>query len=396
MSVVEPVVDEAADANETAEADRPADRFPTWARVLFVFGLLYLFLVGIKALETGIKAFGSDFTDSLFASVSNPVAGLFVGTLATVLVQSSSVTTATIVGLVGAGSLPLELAVPMIMGANIGTTVTNTLASLGFLRRTKEFRLAFAGATMHDFFNLLAVSVMLPLELITGFLTKLSESVAGLMSDMGWGGFGESNSPIKSAVKAPVKLLDNILEGFNASSDVVGIVMLIFGLTMIFLALAYVTRNMRLVMAGRIERSINTVLRKGGGLSAITIGVVMTVMVQSSSITTSVLVPMIAAGVVTLRSAFPITLGANIGTTITAMLASLASESEEGLVIGLVHFFFNTLAVGFFYSIPALRKIPLMLAERLAALAEVRKSIVVVYVVGAFIVVPVVGVLVLQ
>ena len=384
-------------APETADHEtKTSDRFPPWVRVLFVVGLLYAFLVGIKALETGIKAFGSDFTDSLFASVSNPLAGLFVGTLATVLVQSSSVTSATIVGLVGAGSLPLDLAVPMIMGANIGTTVTNTLASLGFLRRTKEFRLAFAGATMHDFFNILAVSIMLPLELMTGFLTKLAERVAHLMAALGWGGFESSNSPIKSAVKAPVKVLDGVLEGFGASSDAVGIMMLVFGLGMIFLALAYVTKNMRLVMAGRIERSINAVLMKGGGLSAMAIGLVMTVMVQSSSITTSVLVPMIAAGVVALRSAFPITLGANIGTTVTAMLASLASESEAGLVIGLVHFFFNVIGVAVVYSIPALREIPLMAAERIATYAEVRKSIVIVYVVGAFIVVPIIGTLILQ
>lgn len=378
------------------EAAEATDRFPTWVRVLFVFALLYLFLVGIKALETGIKEFGSDFTDNLFASVSNPIAGLFVGTLATVLVQSSSVTTATIVGLVGAGSLPLDLAVPMIMGANIGTTVTNTLASLGFLRRTKEFRLAFAGATMHDFFNVLNVAVMLPLELATGFLTHISEWMAEWMTELGWGGFGETDSPIKSAVKAPVKLVDGILEDMGATDNVVGVVMLIFGLGLIFFALAYVTRNMRLVMAGRIERSINVVLMKGGGISAITIGMVMTVMVQSSSITTSVLVPMIAAGVVTLRSAFPITLGANIGTTITALLASLASESPAGLVIGLHHFLFNAVGVAFFYSIPSLRNIPIALAERLATLAEVRKSIVVVYVVGAFIVIPIIGVLVLQ
>lgn len=384
------------DTEQPAQEQSAEDRIPTWGRVLFVIGLLFLFLVGIKALETGIKAFGSEFTDNLFASVSNPIAGLFVGTLATVLVQSSSVTTATIVGLVGAGSLPLDLAVPMIMGANIGTTVTNTLASLGFLRRTKEFRLAFAGATMHDFFNLLAVAVMLPLELATGFLTKLAERAADIMSTLGWGGFGESNSPIKSAVKAPVKLLEGILESSGASDNVVGVAMLVFGLVLIFFALAYVTRNMRLVVAGRIERSINAVLMKGGGFSAIAIGIVITIMVQSSSITTSVLVPMIAAGVVTLRSAFPITLGANIGTTVTAMLASLASDSQEGLVIGLVHFFFNTLAVAVLYSIPILRPVPPMLAERLAALAEVRKSIVIVYVVGLFIVVPIIGVLLLQ
>ncbi|MDH5615100.1 MAG: Na/Pi symporter, partial [Acidimicrobiia bacterium] len=104
---------------------------PVRVRVILVLFLLYLFLVGVKALESGIKSFGADFTDSLFAGVSNPIAGLFVGTLATVLVQSSSVTTSTIVGLVGAGTLSVPLAVPMIMGANIGTTVTNTLASLG-------------------------------------------------------------------------------------------------------------------------------------------------------------------------------------------------------------------------------------------------------------------------
>jgi sodium-dependent phosphate cotransporter len=388
---VEPIVDEAAATNQPTD-----DRFPAWVRVLFVLGLLYMFLVGIKGLETGIKEFGSDFTDGLFASVSNPLAGLFVGTLATVLVQSSSVSTATIVGLVGAGSLPLDLAIPMIMGANIGTTVTNTLASLGFLRRTKEFRLAFAGATMHDFFNVLNVAVMLPLELMTGFLTKISEWMAEWLTDLGWGGFDETDSPIKTAVKAPVKLVDGFLENLGASSDLTGILMLAFGLGLVFFALAYVTRNMRLVMAGRIERSINAVLMKGGGISAIAIGMIMTVMVQSSSITTSVLVPMIAAGVVTLQSAFPITLGANIGTTITALLASLATDSPAGLVIGLHHFLFNAVGVAFWYSIPSLRRIPLMLAERLAGYAEVRKSIVIVYVVGIFIVIPIIGVLILQ
>ncbi len=378
------------------QREESADRFPTWVRVLFVVGLLYAFLVGIKALETGIKAFGSDFTDGLFETVANPIAGVFVGTLATVLVQSSSVTTATIVGLVGAGSLSLELAVPMIMGANIGTTVTNTLASLGFLRRTKEFRLAFAGATMHDFFNVCNVAVMLPLELATGFLTKISEWMAEWLTDLGMGGFGEGDTPIKSAVKAPVQVVERMLDGVGANDNLAGIVMLVLGMAAIFFALAFVTKNMRLVMAGRIERSINAVLMKGGGFSAILIGTVMTVLVQSSSITTSVLVPMIAAGVVTLRSAFPITLGANIGTTITALLASLATDHPAGLVIGLHHFLFNAVGVAFWYSIPALRNIPLNLAQRLATYAEVRKSIVIVYVVGGFIILPIIGVLILQ
>jgi sodium-dependent phosphate cotransporter len=373
-----------------------ADRVPAWARVLFVIILLFVFLVGVKALETGIKSFGADFTDALFEKVSNPLAGLFVGVLATVLVQSSSVTTSTIVGLVGAGSLSLDLAVPMIMGANIGTTVTNTLASLGFLRRTREFRLAFAGATMHDFFNVCNVAVMLPLELLTGFLTTISEWLGDLLGDVeSMGGLG-GDSPIKSAVKAPVTLVEWLLEKAGAGGDLIGVGLLLFGIGCVFFALGYVTRNMRLVMAGRIERSINAVLTKGGGITAILIGTVMTVLVQSSSITTSVLVPMIAAGVVTLRNAFPITLGANIGTTITALLASLATEHPAGLIIALHHFLFNAIGVTFWYSIPALRNIPLSLAQRIARHAEIRKSIVVVYVIGIFVIVPIIGILVLQ
>jgi len=371
------------------------DRIATWARVLLVLVLLYLFLVGVKALESGIKGFGEDFTYSLFQRVSNPLAGVFVGVLATVLVQSSSVTTSTIVGLVGSGSLPIELAVPMIMGANVGTTVTNTLASLGFLRRTKEFRLAFAGATMHDFFNLCNVAVMLPIELLTGFLTRSAEWLAGIFGDVSSKGV-EQSSIIKDIVKAPVKLLQWLLDALGAGDTTQGIVLLVVGIATVLFALAYVTRNMRLIMAGRVERSVNAVLSKGGGITAILIGVIMTVAVQSSSITTSVLIPMIAAGVITLRNAFPITLGANIGTTITAMLASLATDHPAGLVIALVHTLFNVIGVSVWYSIPFLRNIPLNLSQRLARRAEVRKSLVVVYVVGGFVIIPIIGILILQ
>ena len=369
---------------------------PARARLVLVLFLLYLFLVGVKALESGIKGFGADFTDSLFEGVSNPIAGLFVGVLATVLVQSSSVSTSTIVGLVGAGTLSVPLAVPMIMGANIGTTVTNTLASLGYLRRSSEFRRAFAGATMHDFFNVLAVAVLLPLELATKFLSRSAEALAGFLGRSTSLEFESPNSPIKTAVGAPVKLFERIFENVGANSTVLSILLLILGLAMIFLALAYITRNMKLVVAGRIERSMNAVLAKGGGVTAMAIGLIMTVAVQSSSITTSVLVPMIAAGVLTLANAYPITLGANVGTTVTALLASLATERPEGLVIALVHTLFNFSGILLFYPVPQLRRIPLFLAETLARVAEVRKSLVIVYVIGVFVLVPIIGILILQ
>ncbi len=369
-------------------------RIPTWARLILVIGLLYTFLAGVKFLESGVNAFGSDTAESLFDGISNPLAGLFAGILATVLVQSSSVTTATIVGLVGSGALPFDTAVPMIMGANIGTTVTNTLASLGHIRRSEEFKRAFAGATMHDFFNLMAVSVLLPLELITGFLSKIAEELAEWLSDAGVQGSELGDSPFKAAVKWPVNLVTDIFDG--TSDDYLGTILLVVGLSLIFLSLAFITKNMREVLAGRIERSMNEVLSRGGGVAAMVVGMVMTVAVQSSSITTSILIPIIAAGVLTLRNAYPITLGANVGTTVTALLASLATDRPEALAIALTHTLFNFAGILIFYPLPQLRYLPIRAAERLATVAVTNRVLAVSYVVGVFVVIPLIGIVLLS
>lgn len=365
--------------------------FLTWNETAIRLGLalffLYLFLVGIKSLEKGISSLGSDFVDQVFSSVANPIAGLAAGVLATVLVQSSSVTTATIVGLVGAGVLPVETAVPMVMGANIGTTVTNTLASLGHVRQSAYFQRAFAAATVHDYFNLLSVAILLPLEVAFGLISRIANRLADLVEDI-LPEVGSGSSPIKSAISAPVTWMADTIESLGWSA-VEGAILLGVGMGLIFLALWMITRQMKAVMSGRIENAINGVLSKGAGTGAFLVGMLMTVAVQSSSITTSILVPLVAAGVLTLRNAFPVTLGANLGTTVTALLASIAAESSDALVIALAHVTFNILGILIFYPWPRLRRIPIMLAERTGEAAVERKSIVAVYVIGLFIVAPV-------
>ncbi len=282
----------------------------------------------------------------------------------------------------------------MIMGANIGTTVTNTLASLGHIRRSEEFKRAFAGATMHDFFNVLAVSVLLPLELITGFLSRTAETMGEWLSDAGVQGGELGDSPLKSAVKWPVDQVKDLLDG--AGDNLLGATLLIVGLGLIFLSLAFITKNMKAVLAGRIERSINEVLGRGGGVPAMLLGIIVTVSVQSSSITTSILIPIIAAGVLTLRNAYPITLGANVGTTVTALLASLATDRPEALAIALTHTLFNITGIALFYPLPQLRYLPIKAAERLAQVAVTNRTLALGYVVGVFIVVPLIGIVLLR
>ncbi len=366
---------------------------PAPLRAIVVVALLYLFLGGVKLLETGIKGLGSDFTDSLFENVANPVAGLFVGVLATVLVQSSSVTTSTIVGLVAAGVVSVEAAVPMIMGANIGTTVTNTLVSLANLRDTEGFRRAFTAATMHDFFNVIAVLVLLPLELMTGFLSstasRISQLVAG-QTELG----GSFDSPIKAAVKWLAGVIERPVEAILTNERAIAVALLALGIGLILMTLTLITKNMRVLVAARIERSLNAALARSS-LVGIVVGMLVTISVQSSSITTSILIPLVASGVLVVRHAYPITLGANVGTTITALLAALGAGAVDGLTIAFTHTLFNLAGILLIFTIPAVRYVPVQLAENLANVATRRRTVAVAYVGCAFILVPVLGVLIL-
>ncbi|MBT5277655.1 Na/Pi symporter [Ilumatobacter sp.] len=362
---------------------------PTWLRSALVFGLIYTFLVGVSALEKGIKIMGEDTQEKLFSSVDNPIAGLCVGILGTVLVQSSSASTSIIVGLVATGGISVEAAIPMIMGANIGTTVTNTLVSLGHVRQSSEFKRAFAAATVHDFFNVMAVALLLPLELLTGVVSK----TATWMSDRLVGTAGsEWKSPVKTWVKKPVEWIVDIWEAVGLNGNVLGTTVVLTGLVIVLLSLTFITKNMRELVADRVERSVNNVLGKGSGSIAMLLGLAITVAVQSSSITTSILIPLAAAGVLSLRNAYPVTLGANVGTTITALLAALAASVPEALTVGLAHTTFNVMGIALLYVPRFIRYVPFQLAEGLAEVAFRRPAWAVVYVMTAFIVLPLIGV----
>ena len=365
---------------------------PGPVRGLLVVALLYLFLVGVKLLEGGIEGLGSSFTDTLFQGVDNPLAGLFVGVLGTVLVQSSSVTTATIVGLVGTGLVTVEHAVPMIMGANIGTTVTNTIVSLAHMRQSEEFKRAFTAATMHDFFNLIAVAILLPFEIITGAISGLARAITeAVAGDVGGGSF---DSPVKGAVKWGAARVGDIF-GWISNERVVAVVFLVVGIALIFLTLTFITKNMRVLVAARIERSLNAALAKSG-VVGIVVGMLVTIAVQSSSITTSILIPLVASGILLVRNAYPITLGANIGTTVTALLAALGTGEIDGLTIAVTHTVFNTMGILLIYPWAKIRYIPVTLAGHLAEIALRRKSLALGYTLTMFVAIPLAGILILR
>ncbi|MBD3239194.1 MAG: hypothetical protein GF331_01305 [Chitinivibrionales bacterium] len=363
-------------------------------KIAAALGLLYLFLLSITMMGASFKMFGKGFAEGLIKSCSHPFAGLFIGILATSLVQSSSTVTSLVVGFVGGGMLPLPYGIPIIMGANIGTSITNTLVSLSFVARKEDFRRAFAGATVHDFFNLCTVAVFFPLELAFNLIERMAIVLTGLFEGVGGAQF---TSPLKALMKPSVHAIEWVLqEGLRLSDTVTAVIMLILALAVLIGSLVFLVRVMRSLIVAKAETFIDRFLFRND-LVALLLGLGLTVAVQSSSVTTSLIVPLVGAGIVSLYRCYPFTLGANLGTTCTALLASLATvtmvqgeANTVGVTTAFAHLAFNLCGIALFYP---LRALPIKLASMLADLAAESKRWAALFVVGVFFVLPLMVVL---
>jgi len=329
--------------------------------VIYFLFLLLLFFVSIELMGTAFEMFGGrGLADQLLSLASNPVSGLLIGFLATSLVQSSSTTTTLVVIMVGAGTIDIGLAVPIVMGANIGTTTTNTIVSIGHVTRPAEFERAFAASTVHDFFNVLAAFTLLPVEVyfhpIERTAVRLQGMFAGAAGGVGW------VSPLKALRDPPADFIAGMVTN--------PFVLLILALALLLLALRGLLVLMRGAVLERLSGLFDRVLFRNDAAS-FALGVAATATVQSSSATTSLIVPLAGTGVLSLRQIFPYTIGANIGTTITAILASLGTGSEAAMIVALAHLTFNVFAVLIFYPLKAL---PIWLATGWGAFAARSKA----------------------
>jgi sodium-dependent phosphate cotransporter len=374
-----------------------------------------------------------------------------LGVLATVLLQSSSTTTSVIVSMVGAEILTVHNAIYIVMGANIGTTVTNTIVAHGNMGDPLEFSRSFSAGTVHDAFNLLNTLTLLPFEVITGafgapFLASFSSAItSGLDPNSG----GTFESPIKTIVdpitKAFISVNKDVIKGiaqgcqdcgsnatttlcwdikkkkcmleadfnkkyidasiiksgvFSDMDEATGAAFgVILSLVLLCVALHQLVKNLhRIVMSGAsrgtqhqnmMVRCLHYALNSHDIISMI-IGMLLTIAVQSSSITTSTLTPLAGLGLITLEQMFPLTLGANVGTTCTALLASMVTGSASAVQIAICHLLFNLIGIVLFYPIPRVRQIPLDCARHLGDLVVTNRWFGVIYTVLVFILAPLV------
>lgn len=350
-------------------------RHITLSNLIFLLCFLYLFLFSLELMGTSLKMFGRDLAETLIATTTNPLVGLFIGILATSIIQSSSSTTSIVVGMVAGGALNVANAIPIIMGANIGTSVTNLLVSLTQIKRDIEFRRALSAAIVHDFFNILAVIILFPIQYFTNFLGTIAAFMGEKFQNIGGLKF---LSPVKALTNPPVEAIKELIGDHP---------WILFALSLILLlvALTRMVKSLKILVVERAEALFDRYLFKTAW-RAFLVGLVLTAMVQSSSITTSLAVPMAGAGVLTLMQIFPYTLGANVGTTVTAILAALVTGNLAAIIVAFSHLLFNV--SGIFILWP-FKFVPITLAEKFSGIAMRKKIIPILYIIIVFFLIPI-------
>ena len=344
----------------------------------YILAALFIFLFALDLMISSLQHLGKTAAETIILATSNPFTGLFIGLLVTAIIQSSSATTSMVVALVASGAITLEGAVPIIMGANVGTTITSTIVSLGFITKKNEFRRAVAAGTYHDFFNILTVIILFPLEYYFGFLSGLSSSIASLLF----------NQPI-----GPPKTNFSLLgSGFNPVIDFLvnsignGFLLALISFALLFGSILFFRKVLtKLLGFGSQDRFQQFFFQHP--LKSFGWGLITTAAIRSSSVTTSLVVPLVAKKVVKLKKAVPFILGANIGTTLTAFIAAMFN-SNTAISIAIAHFLFNFIGVLIFFPIPFVKDIPIKLASGLGRLTLKYRLVGFLYVILMFFFIP--------
>jgi solute carrier family 34 (sodium-dependent phosphate cotransporter) len=345
-----------------------------------ILALLALFLFALDLLAYSCKTVGADLLNGLVVATANPLIGLCIGLLATAMAQSSSLVTSMLVAVAASGQISPAHVVPIVIGANIGTTITSTIVSFGYITTKKEFKRAIAAGTCHDFFNILTACLLFPLEYSTHFLSQLSSLTADWLLRAG----GTQVFSLFGLLDLPFHSLTQAVLGWFGDWGWLGI------LVAIGLLFASIQGAVQLLKAILFDNSVHKMEQYvfGSPLRSLGLGMGITAVLQSSSLTTSAMIPLVARKQVTLWQAFPFILGANVGTTVTALLASFAQGSAPALNIAIAHFLFNAIGVAIFFPLPVLRRIPLRLAEVLGTWSGRNRWIALLYMVVTFFLLP--------
>ncbi|KRY70016.1 Sodium-dependent phosphate transport protein 2A [Trichinella pseudospiralis] len=402
--------------------------------LILLLACLYFFICSLDLMTDGFKLLGGHTIADAFRSntiLKSPVAILMIGIVVTAILQSSSTVTSIAVVMVGAEAFTVEQAYYVIMGSNVGTAVTSTIVALFSSGDRGRFEKAFAAAVIHDLYNWMGVVVLFPLEVITSALFGQGAivSLTGLMvKNLEPGTLQDSEffqkiiDPFTHLIfQADDEVLTNRSLGIVTNQSVVkricydslnhspfvlnldwpdtsiGGLLLFISLVLLICCLSGMVKVLNQLLGGGMQRilqkSLNFQLRGrwswATGYVCILLGAMVTLVVQSSSIVCSTMIPLVALDVLSLERFWVYEVGADVGTTGTAIFAALATETlKTPLQLAFCHFCFNFISIFLFYSIPPVRRIPLAAAAFLGRTSARYRWFAFVYIFGTFIIFP--------
>lgn len=345
-------------------------------RVLQIIFAIFFFLFAIKLLVASLGDFSNLLQANILTTTLDPFVGLFIGLLATAIIQSSSTTSTMTVAMVATGTLTIQESVPIILGANIGTTLTSTIVALGFISDKLAFRKAISAGVIHDFYNIALVIILFPLELYYGVLSNTSIYLQELLL-----GDGQIESSFKFDKMFDFGITRVVVEAINNR-----LIMMILALVILFASIKLLTSVIQKSIIGgsknKLQRFIFEKPWKSFGW-----GVAVTSAIQSSSVATSLVVPLVATQKLKVRSAFPFIIGANLGTTITALIAASFS-SRIALSIALTHLIVNLFGAVLFMSFGRLRDYLVRFTKGFSVVITRRRALGLVYILLTFFLIP--------
>lgn len=359
------------------ELTQKKDYTKRWIMAAQMLFALILFMTSIDLLTVSLLNMNNEVANEIFLATSNPFIGLFIGLLMTGLIQSSSTVTAMVVAVVASGNLSLTQAVPIVMGANIGTTITSTLVSFTYIMKKSEFRKAISAGILHDLFNIITVIILLPLEYYFNFLSKLASFFSQSLFSLTSGVEGDYSYNIIFTRSLSKLIIDWIQ---------IPVLALAISVVLLFLSIKILSSTVYNTFISSSFKEVSKHIFKYPYRS-FAYGVFFTAAVQSSTVTTSLLVPAVATKKVSLNKVFPFIIGANIGTTITAAIAAIY-KTEAAIAIAIVHFLFNFIGALIFLPYAGLRNIPVKLAIYFGKNAAKKKVIGVAYILLTFFIIP--------
>ncbi|MFH1786391.1 MAG: Na/Pi symporter [archaeon] len=341
-------------------------------KIFLIFLGIYLFLCALTGFkDSWVMAFAIGGKESFARKVvggvvQNPFTALFAGILATSLIQSSSATVAITIAMVAAGGITIAESVPLIMGANIGTTVTMTLVSMAYAFRKQEFSKVVPAALVDDLFKFFNVAIFFALELTTHVLSRTAAYISQFLGALPL--FGEFLSLFPDFVDILTAPIVGPMSGAIAGAlGETPLSALALGIAS-FMLLAYGLKVMSDSVRDLTESQADHLLKKAfkNPRRSLAVGFSLCWILQSSSVATSLIVPFVAAGLVKVKDVYHYAMGAALGTTCDAgQIISYLKFGLIGLGVGLVHVLLNLFGIIIFSFVPVLKDLPILVAEKI-------------------------------